>query len=149
VLKIQAMLHQCDEHVNSSTAKKDDKEDEKKEEKPEKPDDTFQAFAVIAIALIAMGEDIGADMSLRQFNHLVSRCFFRGSSRLLTLNRCITVNRSYEKPFHLPLGLSVLQIPSYQSSTHFRNTVTTTISMWQSMPSSPWVSSVQARTMHG
>jgi len=72
VLKIQAMLHQCDEHVNSSTAKKDDKEEEKKEEKP---DDTFQAFAVIAIALIAMGEDIGADMSLRQFNHLVSRCF--------------------------------------------------------------------------
>jgi 26S proteasome regulatory subunit N1 len=76
VLKIQAMLHQCDEHVNSSTGKKDDKDDkdDKKEEKPdEKPDDTFQAFAVIAIALIAMGEDIGAEMSLRQFNHLVSR----------------------------------------------------------------------------
>jgi len=27
---------------------------------------------MIAITLIAMGEDIGAEMSLRQFNHLVS-----------------------------------------------------------------------------
>ncbi len=60
------MLHYCDEHVDS--LKKDDKD-----EKDEKQDGTFQAFAVIAIALIAMGEDIGAEMSLRQFNHLVSR----------------------------------------------------------------------------
>jgi 26S proteasome regulatory subunit N1 len=37
----------------------------------EKEDDTFQAFAVIGIALVAMGEDVGAEMSLRQFNHLV------------------------------------------------------------------------------
>jgi len=69
------MLHYCDEHVDS--LKKDDKDekDEKdeKQEKQEKQDGTFQAFAVIAIALIAMGEDIGAEMSLRQFNHLVSR----------------------------------------------------------------------------
>lgn len=67
------MLHHCDEHVNSSTEKKDEKKDEKDDKKEEKRDDTFQAFAVIAIALIAMGEDIGAEMSLRQFNHLVSR----------------------------------------------------------------------------
>lgn len=60
------MLHYCDEHVDS--LKKDEKD-----EKDEKQDGTFQAFAVIAIALIAMGEDIGAEMSLRQFNHLVSR----------------------------------------------------------------------------
>lgn len=65
------MLHHCDEHIN---APKDDKEKDKKdpkEPKEEKKDDTFQAFAVIAIALIAMGEEIGAEMSLRQFNHLV------------------------------------------------------------------------------
>ncbi|KAF9041306.1 armadillo-type protein [Panaeolus papilionaceus] len=71
VLKIQAMLHHCDEHIN---APKDDKEKDKKdpkEPKEEKKDDTFQAFAVIAIALIAMGEEIGAEMSLRQFNHLM------------------------------------------------------------------------------
>ena len=66
------MLHQCDEHVNASTTKKDDKEEKKEDMKEEQPDDTFQAFAVIAIALIAMGEEIGAEMSLRQFNHLVS-----------------------------------------------------------------------------
>jgi 26S proteasome regulatory subunit N1 len=68
VLKIQSMLHHCDEHVNLPK-----KDEEKKDSKDElKRDDSFQAFAVIAIALIAMGEDIGAEMSLRQFNHLVS-----------------------------------------------------------------------------
>lgn len=41
-------------------------------EEPKKKDDTYQAFAVIGIALVAMGEDVGAEMSLRQFNHLVS-----------------------------------------------------------------------------
>jgi len=33
--------------------------------------DTFQAFAVFRIMMIAMGEDIGTEMSIRQFNHLV------------------------------------------------------------------------------
>jgi hypothetical protein len=39
---------------------------QKKEEEEEdsKPDATFPSFAVIAIALIAMGEDIGVEMSL-------------------------------------------------------------------------------------
>lgn len=77
VLKIQAMLHHCDEHISSAGDKekenteenKDDKKDESKQEAPR--DDTFQAFAVLAVSLIAMGEDIGAEMSLRQFNHLV------------------------------------------------------------------------------
>lgn len=52
VLKVQRMLHECNDHVEG--------------------DDTFQAFAVIGIALVAMGEDVGAEMSLRQFQHLVS-----------------------------------------------------------------------------
>lgn len=64
------MLHHCDEHVNS---KKEDTDDKKDSKDDSKRDDTFQAFAVIAIALIAMGEDIGAEMSLRQFNHLVRK----------------------------------------------------------------------------
>lgn len=54
---------------------KDDKKDEKKEEKKEevpKPDDTFLSFAVLGISIIAMGEEIGSEMSMRQFNHLVS-----------------------------------------------------------------------------
>ncbi|KIJ29120.1 hypothetical protein M422DRAFT_54344 [Sphaerobolus stellatus SS14] len=54
VLKIQSLLHHCNDHVDK-----------------EKDDDTFQAFAVIGIALVAMGEDVGAVMSLRQFNHLM------------------------------------------------------------------------------
>ena len=72
------MLHYCDEHIDASSKDKEkDKEKEKDKDKDgkegeQKRDDLFQAFAVIGIALIAMGEDIGAEMSLRQFNHLVS-----------------------------------------------------------------------------
>ncbi|TRM60317.1 armadillo-type protein [Schizophyllum amplum] len=58
--------------------KKAEEDKEKKEEAkegaeaPKEPkDDTFQAFAVIGVALIAMGEEVGAEMSLRQFNHLM------------------------------------------------------------------------------
>lgn len=79
VLKVQSMLHYCDEHISSSSEKEKEKEKEKEEGQTEgqkeeevKVDDTFQAFAVLGIALVAMGEDIGAEMSLRQFNHLVS-----------------------------------------------------------------------------
>ncbi|GLB39111.1 putative 26S proteasome regulatory complex, non-ATPase subcomplex, Rpn1 subunit [Lyophyllum shimeji] len=75
VLKVQTMLHHCDEHIDTSGAdkmkEKESKEEGKAETKEEKRDDTFQAFAVLAVALIAMGEDIGAEMSLRQFNHLM------------------------------------------------------------------------------
>ncbi|KAI0312775.1 26S proteasome regulatory complex non-ATPase subcomplex Rpn1 subunit [Amylostereum chailletii] len=99
VLKVQEMLHYCDEHVGvgeqeegggkkeeekkedeqkkeesepAEGDKKEEKEEEKeKDEKKEKKDDTFQAFAVLGIALVAMGEDIGSQMSLRQFNHLM------------------------------------------------------------------------------
>ncbi|KAI0777768.1 26S proteasome regulatory complex non-ATPase subcomplex Rpn1 subunit [Trametes elegans] len=69
VLKVQELLHHCDEHIE----KKEKKEDDDKDSSPEEPpkDDTFQAFAVIGIALVAMGEEIGAEMSLRQFNHLM------------------------------------------------------------------------------
>lgn len=54
VLKVQKMLHICNDHL--------DKENE---------DDTHQAFATIGVALIAMGEDVGTEMSMRTFNHLV------------------------------------------------------------------------------
>jgi len=55
VLKVQSLLHDCSDHVDT-----------------EKDDDTFQGFAVLGIALVAMGEDVGAEMSLRQFNHLMT-----------------------------------------------------------------------------
>jgi 26S proteasome regulatory subunit N1 len=54
VLKIQKMLHLCNDHID-----------------PEKMDPFFQSFAVIGIAMIAMGEDIGSEMAIRSFNHLM------------------------------------------------------------------------------
>lgn len=79
VLRIQRLLHLCGEHLEAAKereeAAKEEKKDEKKEEKKEdeqKPDDTFLSFAVLGISIIAMGEEIGSEMSMRQFNHLVS-----------------------------------------------------------------------------
>lgn len=57
VLRVQRMLHIAAEHHTTS----DDKETEV----------MFQAFATIGIALIAMGEDVGTEMALRQFGHLM------------------------------------------------------------------------------
>ncbi|KAJ3032270.1 proteasome regulatory particle base subunit [Rhizophlyctis rosea] len=54
VLKVQKMLHLCNDHLD-----------------PEKEDDKFQAFAVFGVAMIAMGEDVGSEMALRAFNHLM------------------------------------------------------------------------------
>ncbi|KAE9388117.1 26S proteasome regulatory complex, non-ATPase subcomplex, Rpn1 subunit [Gymnopus androsaceus JB14] len=82
VLRVQKMLHECDEHIlppkeeekkESDKEKKDEKKEgeETKDEPPLKKDDTFQTFAVIAVALISMGEEIGSQMSMRQFNHLM------------------------------------------------------------------------------
>lgn len=63
VLKIQQMLHLCNEHI--------DKADKEKDKESKEGDDIFQAYAVLAIALIAMGEDVGQEMVLRQFGHLM------------------------------------------------------------------------------
>jgi 26S proteasome regulatory subunit N1 len=57
VLKIQELLHICNEHIEQSEDKKGD--------------ELLQAYAVIGIALIAMGEDVGQEMVLRQFGHLM------------------------------------------------------------------------------
>ena len=57
VLKIQELLHTC----NDSIAESDDKRD----------DELTQTYAVLGIALIAMGEDVGQEMVLRQFGHLM------------------------------------------------------------------------------
>ncbi|OZJ06256.1 hypothetical protein BZG36_00827 [Bifiguratus adelaidae] len=54
VLKIQRMLHDCQDHLDH-----------------EKEEDTYQGYAVLGVAAIAIGEDIGAEMSLRTFNHLM------------------------------------------------------------------------------
>ncbi|KAI0293986.1 26S proteasome regulatory complex non-ATPase subcomplex Rpn1 subunit [Russula brevipes] len=71
VLRVQTMLQQCGEHLNTKDDKTASDQEGEKKKAEAKQNDTFQAFAVLGIALVAMGEDIGAEMSLRQFNHLM------------------------------------------------------------------------------
>jgi len=86
VLKVQQLLHICSEHYESSdksdsdskdkNAKDKDKEKESQKEKEEREKDlsSTQAVAVIGIALIAMGEEIGAEMAFRSFGNLLRYC---------------------------------------------------------------------------
>lgn len=113
VLKIQTLLHHCDEHIDKSPKPKEDgkekdkdKEKEKVEEaKDERPkDDTFQAFAVLGIALVVMGEEIGSEMSLRQFNHLVS-IFYLDLQHYLTMLQMQYGEPIIRKAVPLALGL--------------------------------------------
>ena len=57
VLKLQELLHICNEHI-------EDKDEKKGEE-------LVQSYAVLGLSLIAMGEDVGQEMVLRQFGHLM------------------------------------------------------------------------------
>ncbi|TGJ81593.1 hypothetical protein E0Z10_g7173 [Xylaria hypoxylon] len=57
VLKIQDLLHICNEHFEDSDEKKGD--------------ELEQIYAVLGIALVAMGEDVGQEMVLRHFGHLM------------------------------------------------------------------------------
>ena len=76
VLKIQNLLHICSEHFEAEKGKDEkenkDKKDDKKDKKDEpSTDGHHQGVAALGLAAIAMGEDIGMEMSLRSFNHLV------------------------------------------------------------------------------
>eukprot|EP00050_Salpingoeca_kvevrii_P004135 m.243554 g.243554 ORF g.243554 m.243554 type:complete len:831 (-) comp10951_c0_seq1:89-2581(-) len=74
VLKIQELLFAC---INTQAASDSAEEKaaaeggEKKEEEESKEDSEYEAFAVLSIALIAMGEEIGSEMALRTFAHLL------------------------------------------------------------------------------
>ena len=57
VLKLQELLHICNEPV-------EDKDENKGEQ-------MVQSYAVLGLSLISMGEDVGQDMILRQFGHLM------------------------------------------------------------------------------
>ncbi|BGP02988.1 hypothetical protein RTG_02952 [Rhodotorula toruloides ATCC 204091] len=54
VVEIQKLLKEATDHLD-----------------PEKESDLHQSMAVIGVALIAMGEDVGSQMSIRHFNHLM------------------------------------------------------------------------------
>ncbi|KAM3616802.1 uncharacterized protein V6R79_023679 [Siganus canaliculatus] len=77
VLKVQQLLHICSEHYEAKEKDKEDdkdKKDKKDKDKKETAADmgSHQGVAVLGIALIAMGEEIGSEMALRTFGHLVS-----------------------------------------------------------------------------
>uniref|UniRef100_A0A2M4A5R1 26S proteasome non-ATPase regulatory subunit 2 n=1 Tax=Anopheles triannulatus TaxID=58253 RepID=A0A2M4A5R1_9DIPT len=81
VLKIQQLLHLCSEHYEPAASsgeepatKKDQKDAGKEKEDKEKDLSGCQAVAVLGIALIAMGEEIGAEMAFRSFGNLLRYC---------------------------------------------------------------------------
>lgn len=79
VLKVQEMLDICSEHLEIESKDKETaetKEKDKKDSSKDKKDDSIsqslhQAVAVIGISLIAMNEEIGSEMALRAFGHLL------------------------------------------------------------------------------
>ncbi len=100
MLKIQSLLHVCSEFHKPKPEGEESEETEEattpptatskgasktkvskdKGKKPDKESEpgslsepgSYQSISVLGIALIAMGEDIGAEMAMRTFNHLVS-----------------------------------------------------------------------------
>ncbi|KAI5362957.1 putative armadillo-like helical, 26S proteasome non-ATPase regulatory subunit RPN1 [Septoria linicola] len=76
VLKLQQLLHICNEHIEEKDEKDDDDKDEEEKKEGEESKDIageqlVQAYAVLGLALVAMGEEIGQEMVLRQFGHLM------------------------------------------------------------------------------
>lgn len=57
VLKLQELLHICNDHI-------EDKDETVGQQ-------LVQSYAVLGLALVAMGEDVGQEMVLRQFGHLM------------------------------------------------------------------------------
>lgn len=57
VLKVQELLHTCNDHI-------EDKIETKGEQ-------LVQSYSVLGLSLISMGEEVGQDMILRQFGHLM------------------------------------------------------------------------------
>ncbi len=57
VLKLQELLHICNDHIEDSEDKKGD--------------ELLQTYAVLGLSLISMGEEVGQEMVLRQFGHLM------------------------------------------------------------------------------
>lgn len=57
VLKLQELLHICNDHIEDAEDKKGD--------------ELLQVYAVLGLSLISMGEEVGQEMVLRQFGHLM------------------------------------------------------------------------------
>jgi len=95
VLRLQQMLRLCAEDPKAKKDAEDKDKEEKKEGDDKKEEDKDsekgefqQGLAVIAIAAIAMGEDVGKELCMRHFGHLV----LPQTIRVLT-PRCISVSQ--------------------------------------------------------
>lgn len=72
VLKIQQFLHICNDQIKEDEDDEDDKDKKEDGEKKDKSGDQLvQAYATIGLAVVAMGEEVGQEMVLRQFGHLM------------------------------------------------------------------------------
>ena len=79
VLKLQQLLHICNDHVEEKDEKeekegeesKDKKDEEEQNKDKEESDQLVQSYAVLGLSIVAMGEDVGQEMVLRQFGHLM------------------------------------------------------------------------------
>jgi 26S proteasome regulatory subunit N1 len=71
VLKLQQLLHICNDHIEEKEEKDGEENGAKDEKKDVSGDQLVQAYAVVGLSLVAMGEDVGQEMVLRQFGHLM------------------------------------------------------------------------------
>jgi len=71
VLKLQQLLHICNEHVEDAEDKDDEREKKDDDKRDISGEQLVQAYAVLGLSLVAMGEDVGQEMVLRQFGHLM------------------------------------------------------------------------------
>ncbi|KAK6435153.1 proteasome regulatory particle base subunit [Oleoguttula sp. CCFEE 5521] len=71
VLKLQQLLHICNEHIEEADDAEEDKDKPDEPKKDVSGDQLVQSYAVLGLSLVAMGEDVGQEMVLRQFGHLM------------------------------------------------------------------------------
>lgn len=80
VIKIQELLQLCNEHIEEAdtedtspteTQEGDTNNTKDKDKESKKRDGLLQAYAVVGLGLVAMGEEVGQDMILRHFSHLM------------------------------------------------------------------------------
>ncbi|EEQ40547.1 hypothetical protein CLUG_04675 [Clavispora lusitaniae ATCC 42720] len=57
--------------TTTTTEVKEEEKEKSEDEDEDEEEDIYQGFAVLGLACIAMGEDIGQDMVLRHFSHLM------------------------------------------------------------------------------
>ena len=116
VLKVQSLLHICSEHFGEKPEETSKEEEKDKKEQPQVDPGSLnepgaqQAFAVLGLALISVGEDIGSEMALRTYSHLVSKkslqCHAPYIATPLTLPRPLHCHAPYiAMPLTMPCPL--------------------------------------------